>query len=134
MTEKSWDSLSIAAAILCVVPEIITVAYLGIPNDLGWLLPVVLLFSTAMLAAPQVVLLAFIRASKKRALRVFFVLASAGTLVAYALLVPSVDLASDAQAALAFPVFQFFMAGATTIAGALIFWVERRFFGKGAGS
>lgn len=133
MTEKSWDTLSIAAALFCVVPEIITIAYLGVPNDIGWLLPLVLLFSTAMLAAPQVAMLAFVRASKTRFLRAFFVLASAGTLIAYALFVPTVDLASDAQAALAFPFFQFYMAGAATIAGALIFWVNRNFFDKGAG-
>lgn len=134
MIEKSWDSLSIAAALLCVVPQIVTTAYSGVPNDLGWILPIVLLFSTAMLAVPQLVMLAFVRASKSKALRTFFLLASFGTLIAYALFVPTVDLASDAQAGLAFPFFQLYMAGVAGIAGATVLWGHRRFFDGGAGS
>ena len=108
MLGKPWDGLSIAAALLCVVPEIVTTAYSGVADDLGWALPILLLLTAAMLAAPQLVMLAFVRAAHSRGLRILFLLTSAGMVIAYALFVPTVDLASDAQAAVAFPFFQIF--------------------------
>ncbi len=86
------------------------------------------------MAAPQLVMLAFVRAAHARTLRILFLLASAGMVMAYALFVPTVDLASDAQAGLAFPFFQFYMAGAAAVAGGIVLWVHRRFFDGGAES
>lgn len=132
MIEKPWDGMSIAAALLCVVPGAVTFAYSGVPGDLDWELPLLLLFLAGLLATPQIVMLAFVRAARSRILRTFFLLASLGTTIAYGLFVRTVDLASDAQAGLAFPFFQLYMAGAAAIAGGVVLWIHRRFFDESA--
>jgi hypothetical protein len=134
MKVKPWDGLSIAAALLCVVPGVGTTVYIGVPDDLGWELPVVLLFLWSVLAAPQLLMLTFVRAAQSKFLRILFLLASVGLVIAYAGFVPTVNLAGDAQAGLAFPFFQLYMAGAAAIAGGIVLWVHRRFFDEGAES
>jgi ABC-type proline/glycine betaine transport system permease subunit len=114
---RTWDSTSILAALLCVGPQVATSLHLGLPNDFSlWEWFTIFPIAALLLGMPQIVMLAFVRASSWQALRFSCVIASFGMLSIYWYYVATTDLVSSSTASISLLITQLVMAVVSGIA------------------
>lgn len=121
-----WDCPSVVAAVLSVGPEIVTTAHLGLQTGLawwGWL--TVVPIEALLLGAPQLVLLAFVRAIRRKPLRTICVAVSAAMLGYYSYRLITGDLSSSSTAAVGLFFSAFYLALAAAVSGAVLLFLDR---------
>ncbi len=122
---RNWDAISIAAAMLCGGPELVTNLHLGLPPDLRWwewltVVPI----AAALLGTPQLTMLAFVRATRWQFLRVICVIVSGGMLALYYYYLRTGDLTSSSTAVVGLFFLQFYMAIASAMGAGVLMWVH----------
>ena len=130
---RRWDALSAAAAILFLVPAVATDLHLGLPSGPAswpWLLWLVV--SALVLGSPQIVMLAYVRASRSRGLRVFYLSASVALLGLFFFYLTNNDeglrqVLRD-QAAVGMFSISVVLALLSAAFGGIILWARRPFF------
>lgn len=123
---KTWDALSIVAAVLCIGPEGVTSLHLGLPSDLAWwgwltILPI----SALLLGMPQLAMLTYVRFVRWKPLRFICLAVSAAMLGYYHHRLTTSDLSSSSTAAVGLFFLVFYMAMAAAAVGAVLLFLDR---------
>lgn len=119
---KKWDSLSIAAAVLCAAPEVVTGLHVGFPNDVGL---IVVPIAALLLGTPQIAMLAYVLTARTTALRVVYLATSVAMLGYYYHRLTTGDLSSSSTAGVGLFFVVFYMALGSAAAGAVLLRLER---------